>query len=154
MPKPLLNGPPSPEELQRQLQDFLRTHFQGAPVAPATTTESSGEPEAPAGESKPADFEFNHKPRDVKAHLDRFVIQQVEAKKVLSEVLPQSDRLDAILTFFELKMNSVNKAESRKAAALAKLTYSGGAVFSAAALITLLTMVLVLLAIDRNTRKD
>jgi len=77
-----------------------------------------------------------------------------ELNKVVGQVLPQADRIEAIGTFFELKMNSVNRAESRKAAALATLTYSGGAVFSAAALITLLTMVLVLLAIDRNTRKD
>lgn len=77
-----------------------------------------------------------------------------EVNKVVSEVLPQSDRLQAIEFFFDLKANSVNRAESRKAAAMANLMYSGGAVFSAAALITLLTMVLVLLAIDRNTRKE
>jgi len=32
-------------------------------------------------------FQFQRKPRDVKAHLDRFVIQQDEAKKVLSVAL-------------------------------------------------------------------
>jgi ATP-dependent Clp protease ATP-binding subunit ClpX len=33
------------------------------------------------------DFDFAHKPKDVKAHLDRFVIRQDEAKKVLSVAL-------------------------------------------------------------------
>src|SRR6185312_12598259 len=33
---------------------------------------------------KAEDFEFKYKPRDVKAYLDRFVIKQDEAKKVLS----------------------------------------------------------------------
>src|SRR6185312_12330857 len=36
---------------------------------------------------KAEDFEFKYKPRDVKAYLDRFVIKQDEAKKVLSVAL-------------------------------------------------------------------
>ena len=42
--------------------------------------------EAPAQE-KEAAFKFDYKPRDVKAHLDRFVVKQDEAKKVLSVAL-------------------------------------------------------------------
>ena len=76
-----------------------------------------------------------------------------EVRKFVREFLPQSERLGAIGAFFELKIDSMKKAESRKAEARANLMYSGGAVFAAAAIITLLTMVLVLLAIDRNTRK-
>ena len=76
-----------------------------------------------------------------------------EVKKFVREFLPQSERLLAIQFFIGLRMDSMKKAESRKAEARANLMYSGGAVFSAAAIITLLTMVLVLLAIDRNTRK-
>ena len=76
-----------------------------------------------------------------------------EVKKFVREFLPQSERLLAIKFFIGLRMDSMKRAESRKAAALASLVYSGGAMFSAAAIITLLTMVLVLLAIDRNTRK-
>lgn len=79
------NGPPSPEEFQRQLADFMRQHFPGVPrgahageQAGSTGAESSATPES---------FEFNYKPRDVKAHLDRFVIKQEEAKKVLSVAL-------------------------------------------------------------------
>lgn len=83
------NSPLSPEEFQRQLTDFVRQHFQQAAktapgdAAPAdakgTTVES-----APAS---PAEFEFKYRPRDVKEYLDRFVIKQDEAKKVLSVAL-------------------------------------------------------------------
>jgi endopeptidase Clp ATP-binding regulatory subunit ClpX len=38
-------------------------------------------------ESRSPEFHFNLKPKEVKAHLDRFVIQQDEAKKVLSVAL-------------------------------------------------------------------
>ena len=79
---------PSPEEIQRKLGDFLKNNF-GDRVAFSTYTESAtadgvpGEPESPA--EAPADiFHFHYQPRDIKAHLDRFVIRQDEAKKVLS----------------------------------------------------------------------
>ncbi len=49
------------------------------------------EPSAPVGEpqkeGRRAEFDFDQKPREVKAYLDRFVIQQEEAKKVLSVAL-------------------------------------------------------------------
>jgi ATP-dependent Clp protease ATP-binding subunit ClpX len=86
MHKPIFNGPPSPEDFQRQLQEFMKQHFSGSPFAgraePSATT--PGEPE-----SKPEQttFTFDKKPRDLKAHLDRFVIKQEEAKKVLSVAL-------------------------------------------------------------------
>jgi ATP-dependent Clp protease ATP-binding subunit ClpX len=47
---------------------------------PASPTEASATPED-------VPFHFELKPRDVKAHLDRFVIRQDEAKKVLSVAL-------------------------------------------------------------------
>lgn len=49
----------------------------------------AGEPPSAAdgAPSEEAGFRFDRKPRDVKAHLDRFVIQQEEAKKVLSVAL-------------------------------------------------------------------
>src|SRR6185369_4980401 len=43
--------------------------------------------ESPNDGSKEGDFEFKYKPREVKAYLDRFVIKQEEAKKVLSVAL-------------------------------------------------------------------
>jgi endopeptidase Clp ATP-binding regulatory subunit ClpX len=86
MSQPIIGGPPSPEEFQRQLSDFLRQHFQSGGGAGAAQTEAQG---GAAGEERiePGQFEFKHKPREVKAHLDRFVIKQDEAKKVLSVAL-------------------------------------------------------------------
>src|SRR5512133_1408995 len=80
-------GPPSPDEVQRHLSDFIRQHLQGAQkqTTEADTQTSSGDPTPAKG---PGDqFEFNYKPRDIKAYLDRFVIKQDDAKKVLSVAL-------------------------------------------------------------------
>ena len=78
------NAPLSPEEFQRQLSDFVRQHFQNTrAAAEAATAEATSE----SSETKTDEFEFTHKPREVKAYLDRFVIRQEEAKKVLSVAL-------------------------------------------------------------------
>src|SRR5438045_8487754 len=77
---------PSPEELKAKLSEFMKTNF-GDKVSFATYTEPET---AEAGsEEKPVPntddhFVFDFLPRDIKAHLDRFVIKQDEAKKVLS----------------------------------------------------------------------
>ena len=84
-PQPL-NGPPSPEDFQRQLSDFVRQHFQGAQGPAAAQSESSGKTES-SEKPKFEPFEFNYTPRQVKEHLDRFVIKQDPAKKVLSVAL-------------------------------------------------------------------
>lgn len=80
------SGPPSPEEFQRQMAELMRRHFPAGPgfaPRPEPTTESSGT--STETKDRPAhDFAFDQKPRDVKAYLDRFVIKQDEAKKVLS----------------------------------------------------------------------
>ena len=78
------SGPPSPEEFQRQLADFMRKHFPGV-TNPAFATAGDDGAEAPP--SAEEQFDFTYKPRDVKSHLDRFVIKQEEAKKVLSVAL-------------------------------------------------------------------
>src|SRR5690349_21982956 len=76
---------PSPEELKSKLAEFMKSNF-GDRVAFTTMTqpdvaETGAEEKAPE-DSK--DFDFNFLPRDIKAHLDRFVIKQDDAKKVLS----------------------------------------------------------------------
>lgn len=79
-------GPLSPEEFQRQLSDFVRQRFQNSKTQesePASAEQSSAE----KGDFEASGFDFKHKPRDVKAFLDRFVIKQDEAKKVLSVAL-------------------------------------------------------------------
>ena len=81
----LRNGPPTPEEFQKQLSDFMRqqmSSFPGLGAKPATSTTES---DPPPPSDKDADIlNFDKKPRDIKAYLDRFVIRQDEAKKVLS----------------------------------------------------------------------
>ena len=79
------NGPPAPEEFQRQLSEFMRQQFQGDAAGPAPAP--AGEGEATPGGAAAPPFAFSHKPREVKAYLDRFVIRQDEAKKVLSVAL-------------------------------------------------------------------
>src|SRR4026208_1808848 len=84
MQKPFLNAPLSPEEFQRQLQEFMKQHFPNNPTLFTRPGTSPIPPESPPAESPEMDFSFDKKPRDVKAYLDRFVIKQEEAKKVLS----------------------------------------------------------------------
>jgi endopeptidase Clp ATP-binding regulatory subunit ClpX len=84
MGKGLFNGPPSPEEFQRQLQEFMRQHLATGPLP---KTDLTGTPEVPPTEPPQTEFSFDRKPREVKTYLDRFVIKQEEAKKVLSVAL-------------------------------------------------------------------
>jgi ATP-dependent protease Clp ATPase subunit len=87
----------SPEEFQRRLADFMRQntppgmpHFPFGPADPGVATggPSATPPTKESKEPKGPDLDrFRFKPREVKAHLDRFVIRQDEAKKVLSVAL-------------------------------------------------------------------
>jgi endopeptidase Clp ATP-binding regulatory subunit ClpX len=81
-----LGGPPSPEEFQRQLSELMRQHLAGLRAAPFRPQPQPGGGDEPRLEDDPI-FKFDKKPKDVKAHLDRFVIRQDEAKKVLSVAL-------------------------------------------------------------------
>lgn len=80
---------PSPEELKTKISEFMKQNF-GDRVSVQTFMQPepvpAGEEEKPEKVEKTDrdDFEFNFLPRDIKAHLDRFVIKQEEAKKVLS----------------------------------------------------------------------
>ncbi len=76
-----MNDPilPTAESMQRRLQELLRSSF-------ATPAASANEPETPSATLDPvpqAVRDFHLTPKKIKAHLDRFVIQQDEAKKVL-----------------------------------------------------------------------
>src|SRR4030081_3478781 len=77
---------PSPEELKSKIAEFMKSNF-GDRVSFATFT--TPEPAETGTEEKEVkitedEFIFDFLPRDIKAHLDRFVIKQEEAKKVLS----------------------------------------------------------------------
>ena len=76
MTKPFFNGPPSPEELQRQLSEMLRQHLQSAREPKPAEADSPAPPEEPKREPTADLFMFDYKPREVKEHLDRFVIKQ------------------------------------------------------------------------------
>lgn len=78
------SGPPSPEELQRRLSELVQQHLHGQRKAEEAQTEPPPEDPPPVG---PEDFKFDYKPRQIKEYLDRFVIRQDEAKKVLSVAL-------------------------------------------------------------------
>ena len=76
-----------PEDFQRQFAEMMQQHMPnlGNPADFRATARKTDEPEAKKkAEEK---FEFQHRPKEVKAYLDRFVIQQDEAKKVLSVAL-------------------------------------------------------------------
>ena len=89
MDKPIPGGPLSPEEIQKQLSGLFRQHLQDLRAAPPPEAAGSGGdgPEAKETQAKAEPFEFKHKPREIKEYLDRFVIKQDEAKKVLSVAL-------------------------------------------------------------------
>jgi endopeptidase Clp ATP-binding regulatory subunit ClpX len=62
----------------------MRQHFQGIKMTVGQKAEPIATEEKPAAASASTHFRFDRKPREVKAYLDRFVIKQEEAKKVLS----------------------------------------------------------------------
>ena len=76
---------PTPEELQQSLQNFFGKmgNVQWGMAGMNTEPEES-EPEVAQESAADSVFEFDYIPRDIKAHLDRFVIRQDEAKKALS----------------------------------------------------------------------
>ena len=95
-PPPTAPPPPDPEEITRRLGEFFKANFGdgatftampgfGAGGSEETTPSETADGSDESGASFDGDIlEFHHRPRDIKAHLDRFVIRQDEAKKVLS----------------------------------------------------------------------
>lgn len=82
------NSMPSPEEFRRQMEEMLRRAFPGGGgTAAEPEAAAEGGAGASAAEEAAKAFQFSLKPREVKAYLDRFVIKQDEAKKVLSVAL-------------------------------------------------------------------
>src|SRR5207248_10039075 len=77
---------PSPEELKTKITEFMKQNF-GDRVSVATFAEpepAPAEEEEIPNKTDQEKFEFNLLPRVIKAQLDRFVIKQDEAKKVLA----------------------------------------------------------------------
>lgn len=79
--------PPIPELLQKEFEELLRKRFHGKQQVFSSSLESDGKAKAKTLPDPPQDsldWDFKFTPREVKAHLDRFVIRQDEAKKVLA----------------------------------------------------------------------
>jgi endopeptidase Clp ATP-binding regulatory subunit ClpX len=94
-----MSGPTSPDEFQKQMQDFLQKQFKTFGTPGFAGADPSGTSPEPAPEPARDDFEFAYKPRDVKEHLDRYVIKQEDAKKVLSVAL--CDHYNAVRQAFD-----------------------------------------------------
>jgi len=82
---------PDPDELQKMLKDMFGKMGVGATVTMPGFNQQGVSPDSSEGDSSPqstmrADevFDFKYKPREIKEHLDRYVIRQDEAKKALS----------------------------------------------------------------------
>ncbi len=75
VPPSMSDPTPAPDEFQSKLSELMSEHFGEAEEF------SAAEPEEV---EKIDPFVFDSLPRDLKTHLDRFVIKQDEAKKVLS----------------------------------------------------------------------
>ncbi|WP_242522735.1 AAA family ATPase [Candidatus Methylacidiphilum infernorum] len=69
---------PDPQEMQKRLQDFVKSFGSPSPMASEPLKEDRRE------KFKEKILQFQFTPKDIKAYLDRFVIKQEEAKKVLS----------------------------------------------------------------------
>ena len=75
---------PSHEEFQKKLQEFFKANF-GDHVAVSSLAQQAPTDEPPDDTQKSIDpFQFSATPKQIKAHLDRYVIKQDEAKKTLS----------------------------------------------------------------------
>lgn len=82
------SGPFSPDEIQRQMNEFVRQHISGfKPQQPNADPAAAQGSDSSERKTDGKVFEFKHKPREVKEYLDRFVIRQDGAKKVLSVAL-------------------------------------------------------------------
>ena len=84
---------PTPDDIQKKLGEFMRTQFGDkvhfASFTPPASAEA-GTPEEPPAKATEGEARIDEllrsafQPRDVKRHLDRFVIRQDEAKRVLA----------------------------------------------------------------------
>ena len=102
----------TPEEFHKQLQDMMKRMGASGPMPPfpgmgATTGPDSGgttqNDEETEERDLTRDFHFDLKPRDVKTHLDKWVIRQDEAKKVLAVAL--CDHYNHVLQVLEAEKN-------------------------------------------------
>src|ERR1700744_388867 len=78
-----MSGPAENDPLHARLQEFLKRNLDSGSGFIPQVEQPSADDQAPPPPSK-SRFDFDLTPRQVKEHLDRFVIKQDEAKKVLA----------------------------------------------------------------------
>jgi ATP-dependent Clp protease ATP-binding subunit ClpX len=107
---------PSPEELQKKIQEFMKANF-GENVAVSAFTQPVATEVPPQEKEESVDpFRFNATPKQIKAHLDRYVIKQEEAKKTLS--IAVCDHYNHV--------NRVHRLEKEDSEAARRMEYSKG----------------------------
>ncbi len=77
---------PTPEEIEKEFQEFVQRKY-GGNVRVVNATANQQTPDAQTEEPEPKktfDLKFDLKPKEIKKYLDRYVIQQDEAKKALA----------------------------------------------------------------------
>ncbi len=77
-------GIPTIEDIKREIEGLQRKYGDNVRISmfPQSVIEPDESP--PEEESSSTTFEFNYKPKDIKAYLDRYVIEQEDAKKALA----------------------------------------------------------------------
>ena len=75
-----VNGPQTPEEFQRQSRSSCGSIFP-APARTTAKTDFDSSAESPESDADEAKFNFDYKPRDVKAYLDRLSSSRRRRKK-------------------------------------------------------------------------
>ena len=109
--------PPTPEEISKKLADFVKSSFgsnvsfssfPGGPFAADATADDDSDDEPTDHDN--SIFDFNYRPKDIKRHLDRFVIRQEDAKKALA--LAVCDHYNHAKYLRRLEMESPDKRDT------------------------------------------
>ncbi len=80
-------GIPTIEEITREIEGLQRKYGDRVRISmfsPKGLVDLDDAPSEEEPDERDKPFEFNYKPKDIKAYLDRYVIQQDEAKKALA----------------------------------------------------------------------
>lgn len=82
--KKIINDFPSPEKIQKEFAKYFKDKVGVKINTPSTDSIPEKGDEFEKNQNDHVDFEFALKPKDIKAYLDKYVIRQDDAKKVLS----------------------------------------------------------------------
>ncbi|MBN2241543.1 MAG: AAA family ATPase [Acidobacteria bacterium] len=81
---------PNPDELRKDMEEFFSKKYGNGIKLGVLTSEPDQARTADEGtdtKDEPLDLEFDYLPRDIKKYLDRFVVKQDDAKKVLATTI-------------------------------------------------------------------